>query len=58
MGFWKWPFSITRVIMELAFGEGSVEFLSFNLGVLVLTFLLLGLIRFSPGSFGRLLFAG
>lgn len=57
-GFWKRPLSITCVMMEWTFGEESVESLSFSLGILGFTLLLAGLILLSPGSFGRLFFAG
>lgn len=55
---WKLPLSITCVSMDWDFKEESADSLSFILGVLGFTFLLTGLILFSPGSFGRLLFAG
>lgn len=44
--------------MDWDFEEESADSLSFILGVLGFTFLLTGLILFSPGSFGRLLLAG
>lgn len=44
--------------MDWDFKEESTDSLSFVLGALGFTFLLTGLILFSPGSLGRLLFVG
>lgn len=56
--FWKLPLSITCVRMDWDFKEESTDSLSFVLGALGFTFLLTGLILFSPGSLGRLFFVG
>lgn len=57
VSFWKRPLSITCISMDWDLEEESTGSLSFIFRPLGFTFLLIGLILFSPGSFGRLLFA-